>query len=474
MKKLLLGIITILPLAVYSDETIYTNYYIKELNSSKDYQESDTLKKETLKLYNNYQLERIDKGYYEINYDYIKDETDFITEYDYSKTKKYNSKHQHTFYSTKEDIEVNKFEIRWYSVSGSSNIESIKIYNVDKLIFDTKTEIIKSNTKLIFDIKEYVPLKNIKIELKIKDTKIWVFSGTLTAYSKNESIDNRFSFERHSLEETMTIQYLLEEEYNELLNKLPWVPTSTYITYFPVEKTKYQYYTYEKKFSDIYTKEPMDNYELDYDNYKETYNYFERYYITLSDKISDYENLNTLIIDTNMNLNILKLNLNEKNNNYLLSINYLADTLYKSYLKEIEEPKEGMPEESNKEEKPNNDIKEEPKQEIVDKLEQEIPKETTKHLEQSKQDNIQNNKQPIKAVIQNNKKEKNTSKITTTKTITTTKVLNASKGNKLANSKIIKHLLKINFLLLIILFVYKKLIKKRYKKSNTFKTNSKK
>ena len=194
-RKILYALILFIPLIVNAEEKFYTSYYLKESNSVNYKEESETIKREEIKLYNSYVLQRKDKGYFENNNEFIKDENDYIEETVYYQTKKDNTI-QHIYYEQKEDVLVNKFQIRNFSTSGQAKIESIKIYNKNELIYESSTDIITVYTKLIFNLNDFYNLKDIKIDILINDPKMWIFSGTLTAYSVNTQVDNKFKYKR--------------------------------------------------------------------------------------------------------------------------------------------------------------------------------------------------------------------------------------------------------------------------------------
>ena len=122
MKKIILSVLTLfIPLIVNAEEKFYTSYFLKESNSVNYKEESETIKREEIKLYNTYILQRKDKGYFENNNEYIKDENDYIEETVYYQTKK-DSTIQHIYYEQEEDVLVNKFQIRNFSTSGQAKI----------------------------------------------------------------------------------------------------------------------------------------------------------------------------------------------------------------------------------------------------------------------------------------------------------------------------------------------------------------
>lgn len=336
MKKIILSVLTLfIPLIVNAEEKFYTSYYLKESNSVNYKEESETIKREEIKLYNTYILQRKEKGYFENNNEFIKDENDYIEETVYYQTKKDNTI-QHIYYEQEEDVLVNKFQIRNFSTSGQAKIESIKIYHKNELIYESSTDIITVYTKLIFTLNDFYNLKDIKIDILINDPKMWIFAGTLTAYTNNTQVDNKFKYIRTSTKDLMTIIFLNKEDYKDLSSNITWYKDGdTYITAYPKSVKKYKYYDYKKVYLNTYTNIESSTYFLDYNDRKNVYNYFERYYLTLSDTIIDANDLTKQIIDTNINVNDLIINKNETDTKYIIKFKYLDDEITKTYDKKL-------------------------------------------------------------------------------------------------------------------------------------------
>lgn len=351
-RKILYALILFIPLIVNAEEKFYTSYYLKESNSVNYQEENESIKREEIKLYNSYVLQRKDKGYFENNNEFIKDENDYIEETVYYQTKKDNTI-QHIYYEQKEDVLVNKFQIRNFSTSGQAKIESIKIYHKNELIYESSTDIITVYTKLIFNLNDFYNLKDIKIDILINDPKKWIFSGTLTAYLENRQVDNKFKYIRTSTKDLMTIIFLNKEEYKDLSSNITWYKDGdTYITAYPKSVKKYKYYDYEKAYLNNYTNIESKEYFLDYNDYKNVYNYYERYYLIISDTIIDNKDFTKQIISTNMDINNIIINQIETDAKYIIKIKYLDDEITKTYDKELIVNNESQIEESNKNEVP--------------------------------------------------------------------------------------------------------------------------
>ena len=71
---------------------------------------------------------------------------------------------------------------------------------------------------------------------------MWIFSGTLTAYSENTQVDNKFKYIRTSTKDLMTIIFLNKEDYKDLSSNITWYKDGdTYITAYPKSVKKYKY-----------------------------------------------------------------------------------------------------------------------------------------------------------------------------------------------------------------------------------------
>lgn len=337
MKRIILLMITplIFIIKVNANELFYTKYYPYELDSETYYLETDLLKRNEIESYNTYILKREDIGYFTENNDYLKDENDYIKEVDYYKTKNSNTNNQFSYYKQDKNDLVNKFEIRWYSVSGKAKIDSFEVYYKNNKIYESSTDIISFNTKMIFNLNNYYNINDLEIKITILDEKIWVFAGTLTAYGKNVTIDNKFSFQRTQNNEVMHIKYLKKDEYNKIIDKVDWYKESDkMITGYFDEIIKYKYYQIKKEYLNKYTDLKNNNYYLDLEDKKVLYNYYKRYYLILSDDVN-IDDIYKTIIDTNMDISNIEITIKENENNYLVSYNYLDDKIVKKYSKPI-------------------------------------------------------------------------------------------------------------------------------------------
>ena len=134
----------------------------------------------------------------------------------------------------------------------------------------------------------------------------------------------------------MTIIFLNKEDYKNLSSNITWYKDGdTYVTAYPKNVKKYKYYDYEKVYLNKYTNIESSTYFLDYNDCKNVYNYFERYYLTLSDTIIDANDLTKQIIDTNINVNDLIINKNETDTKYIIKFKYLDDEITKTYDKKL-------------------------------------------------------------------------------------------------------------------------------------------
>ena len=134
----------------------------------------------------------------------------------------------------------------------------------------------------------------------------------------------------------MTIIFFNKEDYKNLSSNITWYKDGdTYITAYPKSVKKYKYYDYEKVYLNNYTNIESKEYFLDYNDYKNVYNYYERYYLIISDTIIDNKDFTKQIIDTNMDINNIKINKIETDTKYIIKFKYLDDEITKPYDKEL-------------------------------------------------------------------------------------------------------------------------------------------
>lgn len=345
MKKILLTLIILLPLNILANEKIYTDYILNSENQTIYLEENEYLKRKEKIKYNTYILEKKDEDYQlpnENNQEMIKDENDIKIKYYLTKERKTEDQIYYVFYNVKYNNKVYRFILSEQSHTEPINklIEYIKIYNQDEEII-TINDLIpykSSNQTIIFDFKKSYTW-DLTYEIKYKDitTKKENYLGEIKSYGSNLAEVNTFTV---PIQESNTIfkqMYLSNENFEKAKELITWEiePTNDtkIISGYINKDILYHYYSYERKYLNNYTDIPTEKYYIDYQDKKTYYDYYQRYYYILKDTI-DLDNLKNIILETNTNLDDVKITYKENKTNYLVQINYLDTVVYKIYPKE--------------------------------------------------------------------------------------------------------------------------------------------
>lgn len=345
MKRLIFILIMLLPITTKANEKIYTDYILTESKSLEYKEETEYLKREEMTLYNTYTLEIIDEGYQipnNTNKHLHKDENDYIEETYYTETKIAEEQIQYSYTKVLQNYIVYEIIIQDITQQGAidDKIEYLKVYDKDTLILDINR--IDTSQEKYCDSKLYkIPKTNIldiKVEIKYKDnTKHTDFEGFILFHGSNLSVKNTFKFNKTKMNNIVIQQYLLEEEYNNLAKQITWDHYTPWnyksLVGYLKKDTKYHYYSYNKEYLNNYTNTESSDFNIDYKDSKTFYNYYQRYYYILSDKIN-INKLNDIILDTNTNKENISITYKENNDNYIVEIEYQNTKVYKIYKKE--------------------------------------------------------------------------------------------------------------------------------------------
>lgn len=345
MKKIILTLITLLPLNILANEKIYTDYTLKEENQTIYLENNEYLKRKEKIKYNTYILEKKDEGYQlpnENNKNLIKDENDFKIKYYLTKERKTDDQIYYIFYNAKYNSKVYRLIISDSTYLGTIDhiIEYIKVINKDKEIININNLIPykDSNQTIIFDFDKS-NVWDLTYEIKYKDiitTKANYF-GELKAYGTNLAEVNNLNIPIQKNNTIFRQMYLSNEDYEKVKSLITWEqdPTSNtkILSGYLNKDILYHYYSYQKVTLNNYTEIDSENYYIDYNDSKTYYDYYQRYYYILKDTI-DLNNIKNIILETNTNLNDVKINYTENETNYLVQINYLDTTVYKIYPKQ--------------------------------------------------------------------------------------------------------------------------------------------
>lgn len=300
MVKILLLLFIMLPMNVWGS-AYYTDYSFKE-RSDKYYEESDELRREEVKLYNN-----IKKSY---SYEYVEKEyCDGVITDEFSVERFYSDTYNDGYISVVNLKQSDYKKVRYIFIYDYDMIEGIKevlVYSNEKEI---KTTIIDdfydiySGTKpyLIIDLNGIYDFSSISLDV--------VFDNVISDEFANYTM--YFSYTGYSIPFTdvyinnfyvskgvsnQTIKVISDDVYNGIVSKLNFsVPNKSAISY--LYKDVYYYKCeYEDVFkSDEYTIEPLDGYVLDLDNYIIVYDYYERKKYEVLDVIRNKEEIFNLV-----------------------------------------------------------------------------------------------------------------------------------------------------------------------------------
>ena len=305
MKKILLLLLVIFPLDIYALE-FFTNYELYKENTTEIINENELIKKETIYLYNNYTNERYNEKYYELNKNDSK--SPFIDQKDYIlTTKKYQEKDdESTYINNVYKVNQNSIsKVRYLKISNISKntiIENIKIYNKEEEI---EYEFIKKinfkeiylNGEIIIDFKNEIDFEDLKIELNFindSDTINYRFAlGQKHYLFTYPQVYLDYNIELTNKDKHIVNTYLLQENYNEIINNIDWIKDKEVnnFSYYDKYIKLYKYYNLKKVYLNEYTVSVIDGYIHDKEDKQEKFNYYKRDKIVVEDNILDLNNI---------------------------------------------------------------------------------------------------------------------------------------------------------------------------------------
>ncbi len=322
MKNIIITIICLIPFNIYA-ETFYTDYILISENNT-EYKEEyvkDELKKIEKKIgYNNYEEIIINNGYYEKDkapsYLTISSPLETITKTKYAKVP-FNSNDYE--YST---LKIRNYQSARYIVLRSFTtdaiLKSIKCYYnkeiVSHKIYQSNYDFISklnSRSNIVIDLGKKYNLDKLSIDLTFEENNLNEIRFMLDIYDTNyySSINPKLyylnTFYRYNKIENFTINFIFADDFQKLLTNLYWVNNNFYdslnsINYYQKTVTLYKYYKLGKKYLNIYTEIPLENYKHDYNDKKEIYDYYERDFIEIKDEINSIDEINDIIISTSI------------------------------------------------------------------------------------------------------------------------------------------------------------------------------
>lgn len=285
-KKLLILIIILLiisPSFVYA-KVVYGDYQEFITNTNEYMEETDTLKREEVRLYNTYKIKKVDLGYKDecINCD-MSDTQESVLEFT---TKVDGSISFQPVIALKENVSV----INLFDFDQKTNIYEINIYDGEKKINYNFFSEVKDKFKYLCDDDEStfaeitlfdhiyisfpkVKAENLKIEIVGEDVSCGVyfsFSGKGSSSSRTKLRANNIYFV--TAEEAVD----LKEKYGFIVDKYTDASGNLFESinpYYIKNEKKYHCYGEEKVILNNYVK---DGDNLIYDDYITLYNYYVR------------------------------------------------------------------------------------------------------------------------------------------------------------------------------------------------------
>lgn len=345
MIKILLLVLVLFPNVIRANEVIYTDYILGLANSKIYMEEGEYTKRKENILYNTYTLDLKDEGYQEesdSNKDYYKDENDSKYEYYFTEESSgddiyyifCNEKHNYKVYElyVKDITQMTRID---------DKISNIRIYNKDDLILNVNR--VDTSQDRYHDYKYYMfntyKLHDLMLEIEYNnDEKHDVLEQEMRYLGSNLYVERYFKIKKIKPRTVMRMIYLNNEDYESAKKYFSWGEVDSCLSGYLSKKTLYHYYSYQRKYTNNYTNKESSDYIIDYDKPLKLYDYYNRYYFELSDKLNP-DNLDDVIVSTNADKDYIKLSLKENDNNYVLKVNYLDQDLYKVYEKEVKNDK---------------------------------------------------------------------------------------------------------------------------------------
>ena len=355
MKRFLLIIFMCIPIIGVHAETFYTDYELWEENVDSNREvdlDEELYKIEKKDGYNNYEVISSVLGYYPINkppldYTYY-DTNDYQIVDTYAKTP----------YS-KEDSIYNTNRIKNIKKAGTIVLRSFitNAYLRDLVIRYKGTPInytyqqtnynsndtLSSDHLIAINLLDRYDLEDLELEFTFYDNTLSRLAFMLNVYQSSYALGTQYDYfdnelYRHKYTEKYIVNFVNEEDFLMLLDNISWIKPSSYsdiysVPYYKSSYNKYNYYLTYNNYLNIYTKEPIPGYLLDYEDKKDVYDYYIRDYISVDDTITDVNNIH---LESSLPLEDITTTYNEETN-YLM-ISYDKYTFYKKVEVKEEEP----------------------------------------------------------------------------------------------------------------------------------------
>lgn len=287
-------------------EISYTDYSLYEKESLNYYEETELLKREEIKHYLNYKYEKSDGDYFLLNENPINlpllDNNDYINENIRMEEYSIDCEGPYSTHHLNENFRIRYIKINNFNVN-QTFIKNISIYLEDNTVFyyiyDKNfyfNENLNIDSEMIIDLRNHYLVKDLNITINFNSIEL---NNIEYDFSISDDLENYHTFNnivlRSNLKESHIVNFTTKDNLG-------------IINYFNKEVIKYKYYKFIRINSDIYTKNPVENYEHDLTKFISKYNYYLRDKIEISNEITNindplikYSSNNILSID-NLNL----------------------------------------------------------------------------------------------------------------------------------------------------------------------------
>lgn len=323
MRKIFLSIILWLFFTNVYAESFYTNYTLVSENNM-EYDEEyngDELKKiERKDGYNNYKEVRSSESYFEQGMEPTNftncDLNDYIIKDYYAKIPFIDNDYEYSTLLIREYTKSRFIVLR--SFIGNSVLKNIEItyngdlinYKIHQSNYNFKSAL-NTKSEIVIDLGTKYNLDGLELKLNFEDENLKSIGFMLdiynsnSYYSTNPYIYYTNEFYRSGKNENYIINFLSKDKFRKLLKKLSWVKyrnydTLTSVSYYHKLVKLYKYYMLEKEYLDIYTIEPLEGYQLDYNDKVNLYDYYKRDFIEVKDEIENKETIDDLIVSSSL------------------------------------------------------------------------------------------------------------------------------------------------------------------------------
>lgn len=357
MKKIVLLILVLIPVNV--NAITYFTKYVYEGDGENPKEETELLKVEQEKRYQNCYYLKQNEGYYLLNHNpyYL----DHVNYNDYQITDGYSYAYNASSIGPMATYRIYSISQAKYFFFRSFQKVNAKISKITFLYEEKEipykvlssnynnTENLEYNTEFVLELDNEYNLKTLKIRIEFFNPNLERVAFSIKAFSQyydGSPYFSHFPVEviKHKTNDILEMNFLLPNEFDLLISKIGWIyqkPSDyNYVNYYLNKVKLYKYYSVFNQCLNEFSKEKLkDNYYLS-TFYKIYYLYYKRDYINVIDEITNPNDINKLILSSSIETNKIKLesNLNiNVNGEYLIKISYLNNTFFHKIVVNIKE-----------------------------------------------------------------------------------------------------------------------------------------